>query len=783
MLNRPITHLKSSERSPRTSDAAWNVDQNPTIRLTLLFAIFAAFFSTVAGRLVYLQTARAEAFQLEENQHRVLFEAIPTRNGRILASDGRVLAYDVEQFQILAHYRWLEDPPNPNWLRKAALSRLGTHERYDADLVAHAKQQVLSSRNELWRSLAELTDTPESVLAKNRHAIQTRIERMVASVEKNRVQRRRLQEESAHQNLDENAPWWKRTWELLATTVTTSPDRGSVDPLILPEQSRYYELIDSVPLEIAARIKQHPEQFPGLQIKLTTHRFYPEQTLASHVVGSRTVLREDEGHPHDGMHSGEEVSQAPGISTVGRSGVERSYDYELAGVVGKQRLVVNSQGEIIQTEVLRAPRSGKDLNLTLSIDLQQTAERILDEAISKVPSNPNHGVAPGGAIVALDVHSGAVVAAATAPRFDVNMMVNSDSQAWQELNNDPRRPFFPRATHMTLPPGSIFKTLTSVALLESGKIQTDQTVHCRGYLDHPHSHRCYIFRHYGIGHHDVGLHDAICQSCNVYFFSMAREIGPEGIVDWAQRFGFDQPTGIDLPGEQGGHLPRPTGNESAHGSSDSGHRHREPWYPGDTLGLAIGQSRLTVTPMQIARMMAAVANDGWLVTPHVVREVISPESSNPFERSFRFTDRSTGSSDLTTNQFTPRRIPGLSTGTLREVRRGLEMVVGHSKGTGHRYVHRKDIPIAGKTGTAEVGGGKPDHAWFAGYVPANDPKYAFVVVLEHAGSGGRMAGPVAKELIQGMVECNLLHPENEGIAGSRNDSDRAFAASDAGRSR
>jgi penicillin-binding protein 2 len=177
-----------------------------------------------------------------------------------------------------------------------------------------------------------------------------------------------------------------------------------------------------------------------------------------------------------------------------------------------------------------------------------------------------------------------------------------------------------------------------------------------------------------------------------------------------------------------------------------------PWYSGDTLGLAIGQSRLTVTPLQIARMMAAVANDGYLVMPHVV-EVAAVGAGNldAIEIGDRLASPLSG-------QFEPRRIPGLSPTTLSQVREGLKKVVANPRGTGYKRVRLKEIEIAGKTGTAEVGGGKPDHAWFAGYVPADEPRIAFVVVLENAGAGGSTAGPVAQQLVRLMLADGLLRP-------------------------
>jgi penicillin-binding protein 2 len=288
---------------------------------------------------------------------------------------------------------------------------------------------------------------------------------------------------------------------------------------------------------------------------------------------------------------------------------------------------------------------------------------------------------------------------------------------------------------MAIPPGSVFKALSAIALLESHVIDPDAPFGCQGFLRHPNHFRCYIYRHHGVGHGDTRLVDALTRSCNVYFYQAAERLGPKPFVHWARQFGFGRPTGIDLPGERGGNLPDP---DPAHG------QRRLPWYRGDTLGLAIGQARLTVTPLQIARMMAAIANGGELVTPHVVTT----------GGAARITGPEVDSADARTRMQT--------TGALREnlarVREGLSRVVSHPRGTGYKSVRMSQISIAGKTGTAEVQG-HGDHAWFAGYVPADRPRIAFAVVLQHAGTGGKVAGPVARQFVEGLLALGVLKPE------------------------
>jgi penicillin-binding protein 2 len=237
------------------------------------------------------------------------------------------------------------------------------------------------------------------------------------------------------------------------------------------------------------------------------------------------------------------------------------------------------------------------------------------------------------------------------------------------------------------------------------------------------------------------MFDALAKSCNVYFFHFAEQMGPEPLVGWAAKFGIGQATGIDLPDESPGELPVPETIRARQGHG---------WREGDTLALAIGQGGLTTTPLQIVRLFAAIANGGRLVTPRLVMRsgMTVAQASSLVRPDLPIAGSKRGR--LLYVDATPQPIEGLHPATLAAIRRGLEQVVADPSGTGHGAVYCESINIAGKTGTAETGGGREDHAWFAGYAPAESPRVAFVVALEHAGSGSEAAGPVAKRLVQKM---------------------------------
>jgi penicillin-binding protein 2 len=747
MLNRPRSDLHED----RPGEAAWDTDRRPAARLVGLFVLVALPLVVAGARLGQIQLRLADQFAEPFRRTNESVEPIPTRDGRILGADGRVIAEDVRRFTLTAHYRWLEDPPDERWLREQALKRLDRPARRDSTLVEQAEREVLAERAAMWRRLAGLTGTSRDQLAKARGEVQRRVERIIASVNARHAATEKSQGPAITvPPLPTDAPWWRRAWEEVRSELTSAPPRDEGGPIIVQEELAYHPLLDDIDLHAAAEIEAHPQRFPGLQVQTATTRVYRQGRLAAHVVGVRTAIRGEEIRARqERFPDGDPLDYREG-DRIGRGGLEQSYDRALRGLRGERRVVRNRQGEIVRTETVRRPQPGRDVVLTLNLPLQDRLEQLTAELLRQRATEGTNlvdGSASAGiAVVALDVRSGAVLASVSAPGYDIHDLIHPDVATWKELTSDPRRPFFNRVTQMAVPPGSVFKTLSAVAILENGRIDPDEPYYCRGYLDRPDRHRCFIFRHYGVGHQHTTLSDALAQSCNVYFYHAARVMGPEPLIGWAERFGFGRATGADLPGERGGHLPRPpippgAGIVPVSHRDSEGESEIEKWYAGDTLGLAIGQSRLTVTPLQVARLMAAVANDGHLVTPHYVRQVGTG------------TDADREPAPL------PRRIPGLTTETLQRVREGLERVVAHPSGTGYKTVRLESVAIAGKTGTAEVGGGKEDHAWFAGYVPADRPRVAFAVIVEHAGSGGREAGPLAREVVEAMLAANVIPPD------------------------
>ncbi|MBI1346759.1 hypothetical protein GC163_10780 [bacterium] len=732
MRNQLHTHWTSSNRP---SEAAWDLDTAPDRRLWLLYALWMVPLALILARTGWLQLERQADYVAPFLQTHELLEPLPARDGRLLAADGSILADDAVSYDLLVHYRWLEDPVDVRWLKRKAWEQVSRSERRQPAVVQRAEAKVRQRRDELWHDLSQILQIDPVELESTNREIQIRVEQIWQTVDRRRRQRSQTTPTSHDSDIAKEDGHWtdivQHLWWQAVSELSSPPERRTDEPLVIQEQESYHLVVRDVAAEVAEEITAHPHRYPGVKIATRSHRIYPHGDLAAHLLGARTVLKSEDIPPN-----------SPPTSQ-GRTGLERQYHDRLTGHAGQQRQVLNRHGEILLTEVVEPPQHGRDVVLTIDLGLQRHAEQLLDAALETV-SRTGDDVAPeaaaptelpqGGVLVAVDVHTGAVLTAAAAPRFDANLLITADQERWNRLAADPRKPFFPRVTHMALPPGSVFKAITAVALQESGTFTPHDTIQCRGYLDQPDQYRCLIFRHYNLGHGETDLSRALMQSCNVYFFTGARRSGAEPLVQWSQQFGIGQPTGIDLPSESSGTLP----------SKEPGRR----WFAGETLGLAIGQGSLTVTPLQMARAMAAIANGGFLVTPHLATNggavSLDAEEMLTSRPVFAHPD--------------PVAIPSLHPETLAAIREGLVRVVHDPQGTAYKTVRLDEVTIAGKTGTAETGSGRGDHAWFAGFTPAENPRVAFVVVIEHGGSGSRTAGPIAREYVRHLLDSGLISP-------------------------
>lgn len=692
-------------------------------RLRWVLAALAACAAIVMARVAALEIFYGEAYRAAAAKPVRRVEPIPGARGRILARDGTVLVCDRQLSALAVEYRYLQQPPDERWLDLQARRRLPPSERRDRAKVAAERQRFAADRDAVHRRLAALCGrTPEEFRARAAE-IQSRVEGIAAAVNERRRRwhdrRQAKPAKSSPVDSPESDGRLARAARWLASLLVAPQDEAPYAPIAVAEELDHHVVFEDLPLEAVAEIAAHSKRYPGVRIVERRRRVYSAGSLAAHALG----------------HLGPDGAGG----WAGHMGVERQFESLLGGRDGQLVELAHRGGQVLSTVREREPQTGRDLILSLDPRLQRTAETLLDQALAR--SARQAGEESGGAIVVLDVATGAVLASASAPRFDPSAFAARDQAELQRIFNDPGRPLFDRASRMAIPPGSTFKALSAVALLESGATTPEEAFYCQGYLHQPTRQRCLVYRRQGRGHEHVTLSGALAQSCNVYFFHFAEQAGAEPLVAWAEAFGFGAATGIDLPDEAPGQLPRP-----ATSRAEQGHA----WREGDTLSLAIGQGGLTATPLQIARLFAAIANGGKLVTPRLALRIGRPA------------DNAAPDADLDDEAppslyTSPQPVAGLHPETLAAVRRGLEQVVAGESGTARRTVYCESVAIAGKTGTAETGGGRADHAWFAGYAPAESPVVAFAIALEHAGSGADAAGPIAKRLVQKLDSLSYFH--------------------------
>jgi len=446
----------------------------------------------------------------------------------------------------------------------------------------------------------------------------------------------------------------------------------------------------------AFRILQDRVHLPGVSLTVEEQRFYPNQTLASHVLGYVGQITENEldAYAPQGYYPGD---------WIGKSGVERLYDPALHGKDGGYLIEVDARGR--QVRVLRhvSPQAGRDLILTLDKSIQELAEKRLSDTRK-----------PGAAVV-LNPQTGEVLALASSPGFDPNAFLPlGDSEERRRLLEDPRLPLYNRAIQALYPPASVFKIVSSLAGFESKRINPQETVFCSGAFSlgkEKRIFRCWKPR----GHGSVNFLQAFAQSCDVYYYQLAQRLGPEPIESMARQLGIGTLTGIDLPHEKRGNLAMAF--KAAR---------RQHWVGGDTLNYIIGQGTLQTTPLQVALLTAQIASGGANYQPYLVastRRFGQPEEkvNSPRQQSHTV--------------FTPE--------ALRWIRQSMVEVVRAGTGVASQL---KGITIAGKTGTAQASRGD-DHAWFVAYGPADSPTVSCAVLVEHGGHGGAVAAPIAHDLM------------------------------------
>ena len=478
-------------------------------------------------------------------------------------------------------------------------------------------------------------------------------------------------------------------------------------------QPKYVPIVikeELTPADLAF-VDSHRDFYPELVKIEAQRRLYPQNGMLAHVIGYTGEISEEElDKPEFARYDGGEI--------IGKFGIERQYNDWLTGVDGERQVVVDNRGQVKQVLATKPFVAGKDLKLTIDLDLQTVAELGMDS-----PQTEVHVQHTNGAVVALDPRTGEVLAMVSRPTFDPNKFaVRIKPKDWREIADNPDKPLMNKAIQAQQPPGSTFKPFTALAGLESGSIDDKFTVHCSGGVSlYGTYQRCWEPR----GHGTVALHRGIVQSCDVYFYTVAAKMGIDNLAFYGDLVGFGHPTGVDLPHEAGGVMPSPQWKLR---------NYRQKWYAGETPSVGIGQGALTVTPLQLARALAGLAIGGAWHRPRLVAS--EPDKVVEWK---------------------------LNPDNVKAVKDGMYGVVNEG-GTGGR-AKLPNIAVCGKTGTAQLtseqlakAAGKKtseSNAWFEAFAPCDNPEIVVVALFERFPGHGQFAAPITRDIIKAYFDKKI----------------------------
>ena len=488
----------------------------------------------------------------------------------------------------------------------------------------------------------------------------------------------------------------------------------------LLEESKSFE---SIPIrtrlsdEEVARFAANRYLFPGVDVKARLFRHYPLGASASHVVGYINRINQKD---LDNIEAQEQTANYKGTDHIGKTGLEQKYEFQLHGVAGYEEVEIDAGGRAVRSLSRTAPIPGNDLTLTLDTKLQEMTEKAFGDR--------------RGALVAIEPSTGGILAMVSTPTFDPNLFVDGiRSEDWDLLNNSPDRPMVNRALNGAYPPGSTFKPFMALAALELGKRTPQQAIADPGFF----VFGGHTFRDDKKGGHGlVDMYKSIVESCDTYYYALANDMGIDNISRFMGSIGLGSKTGVDLEGESEGVLPSTAWKKKRFKRPE-----QQKWFGGETISIGIGQGYNAYTPIQLAQAMAALANNGVMYRPHLVKYI---------------TDSKTG--ERTMIEPEPFRTLSWKPEHIETIKKA--MVGVNTEGTGKRAFAGAEYVSGGKTGTAQVFSLRGseykasrlrkdlhDHALFIAFAPAEQPKIALAVLVENGGFGAQSAAPIARMVI------------------------------------
>lgn len=488
--------------------------------------------------------------------------------------------------------------------------------------------------------------------------------------------------------------------------------------------------------ESVAQISERQKELYGIVVVSGTKRYYPNGSLAAHVIGYVSSISQDEYKAN--KDNGYKIND-----DIGKTGIEQSFEKYLKGKSGTKKVETDSLGNVISETVTQEPEAGENVTLTIDYRLQKVAEESLKDVIYKL----NNGLitrekieeANAGAVVVLDVNSGEVLAMASYPTYDLNIDNLSVSE-WASLNTSEVHPLINRAIAGKYAPGSTFKMLVGIAGVKSGGIGLDEKYLDPGIYPYGHKPKCWKYSAQGRTHGYVDLEGAIKGSCNCYFYEVGRRIGIDKIVEYAKLFGLNKKTGIELYGEKEGQI--------------AGDNLNRTWQFGETLSAAIGQSENAYTPIELANYIATLANGGKLNKVSIVKSVKSEDNT----KELTVEELNKISTEISGEEFEERTID-IGDDILNAVKQGMLSVTTETGGTANIVFKNSDIQVAGKTGTSQLGIGV-ENGLFVGFAPYDNPKIAVVAIIEH-GDEGTYTANVVKPIMEEYFKISNENSANE----------------------
>lgn len=470
-----------------------------------------------------------------------------------------------------------------------------------------------------------------------------------------------------------------------------------------------------------AILEENSANLYGVKTISVPMRYYPNLTLASHIIGYVSKIS---GEEYNNLKDEEYLVD----SNIGKLGIEKIFEKYLRGTNGKKVSETDSLGNVSSETVTKEAVSGDTVKLTIDYRLQLTAEKALKDTIDGIREgrlvtfSDEKYEANAGAVVALDVNTGEVLALASYPTYDINDFVNGISyKKWKELNENDLNPMFNRAISGTYSPGSTYKMLVGICGLMTGKITTTELITDNGIYPYGHKPTCWIYNTYGRTHGNINVSDAIKVSCNCYFYEVGRRVGITDIIEYSKMFGLGIKTGIELDSEASGKIAGENMSE---------------WYLGDTLSASIGQSYNSYTPIQMANYIATIANGGKLNKVSIIKQITSAKTKENYLQS----EIDTYSNSVTGVNFESKNL-NIKSEYINAIKDGMKSVTSETGGTGYVVFKNTGINVAGKTGTSQVSQGS-NNAIFVGFAPYDNPQIAVVAIIEHGGEGTYSANAV-----------------------------------------